>query len=67
MQVTAFCDGCHRIRRIHATHSAMLRRALNKPIFGLCDDCYEAEVRASKGRHPAFRRNTDGKRPTDGN
>jgi cytochrome c553 len=56
MKIHGYCDRCHKIKLVHASNAAMVRLAMNQPIFGTCDACHADEVREAKDRHPAYRR-----------
>jgi hypothetical protein len=58
MKIHGYCERCHKIKRINAGNAAMVNLAMNKPVFGLCDACLEAEQAASRARHPAYRHRT---------
>jgi len=56
MKVHGYCETCRKIKLIRANSAAMVRLAMNQPIFGQCDACEEVERQGSRDRHPSTRR-----------
>lgn len=43
MKIHGYCNGCHRVRRVTITGSAMARTMMRGVPEGTCDECAQAE------------------------
>lgn len=59
MMIHGWCTKCNKIKRVHATNAAMVNLAMNRPIWGVCSSCEEAERAAARDRHPSRRGRRD--------
>lgn len=55
MLLAGYCESCRKIKRVRVSNAAMVRVALNKPVFGICDTCDELALAAARDRHPSGR------------
>jgi hypothetical protein len=55
MRLPGYCEKCRKIKQVRVGNAGMVQLAMNKPVFGICASCEEAEREAARARHPSRR------------